>query len=399
MKRGSVASSDPNKALGEARPKETMMQGRDRPDLRPSAHTGHRDHDHLDVATPAVSRGRNSVFVVVLAVLFALSLPGVAVAQENAPESPVAERLSACPVRAAPEGAVSSDAPDETNQERVITIDGSGGTQSGNLRFGPIVYEHPDPFGILATVSTLTICGHHAELTAPEGVSIFTGGQRTATFDDGVKVQRARLVAAGPTLVYSEETGLGVLRGGVDIHIEAEEEDGDPVDITAEQVEFDVDSDRSTSRGNVSLVSGNQSADAGELVYEEDRNLGQLTTSGGQATITRTDADGTELIITADEIRVLSSEKRLYALGNVTVVDGTITSTGSTVFFDDAQSIAEILGEAGDPARAVDSSNGVTLVSDRIKQDVQYDYFEAIDASQPSEFDTSDFRMAEDGAG
>src|SRR5690606_37843036 len=36
--------------------------------------------------------------------------------------------------------------------DRIITIDGSGGTQRGNLRSGPIVYEHPDPRGIRATV-------------------------------------------------------------------------------------------------------------------------------------------------------------------------------------------------------------------------------------------------------
>lgn len=335
--------------------------------------------------------------------LAALTLGVHAAAQGStsnpAPAVPTASAdLDACPVRAAPDAATPSDAPDETNQKRVITIDGSGGTQSGNLRFGPIVYQHPDPYGILATVSTLTICGHHAELTAPDGTSIFTGGERTASFDDGVKVQRARLLATGPTLVYSEATGLGVLDGGVAIHIAPAEEGGDPVDIRAGQVEFDVDSDRSTSRGDVSLVNGNQSAKAGELVYEEDRNLGRLTTDGGQATITRTDADGKVLVITADEIRVLSDDKRLYARGDVTVVDGTITSTGDTVFFDDAQSIAEIIGSAGAPARAVDSANGVTLVTDRIKQDVEYDFFEAIDASQPSAFDASDFAMAEDGS-
>lgn len=188
--------------------------------------------------------------------LAALTLGMHAVAQDSTSDAKAAvpnasADLSTCPVRDAPEGVAPADAPDETNQKRVITIDGSGGTQSGNLRFGPIVYQHPDPYGILATVSTLTICGHHAELRAPDDTSIFTGGERTASFDDGVKVQRARLVAAGPTLSYSEATGLGLLDGGVDVHIAPDEEGGDPVDIRAAQVEFDVDSDRSTSRGEV----------------------------------------------------------------------------------------------------------------------------------------------------
>ena len=333
--------------------------------------------------------------------LAAVSLGSTALAQAG-PAGGNAAHLETCPVRDVPTPADAADntvdAPDEASQRRVITIDGSGGTQSGNLRFGPILYKHPDPYGILATVSTLTICGHRAELSAPEGVSIFAGGERTATFEDGVKVQRGRLLASGPTLGYSEGTGLGVLEGGAAVHIDPQEDGGDPVEITADLVEFDVDSDRSTSRGDVGLVNGNQSAQAGELVYEEDRNLGRLTTEGGQATITRTDESGKQLIITADEIRVLSDQKRLYARGNVTVIDGSITSTGFVVFFDDEQSIAEVIGSADEPARAEDSSNGVTLVTDRIRQDVEFDFFEAIDASQPSEFDPTDFRMAEDGS-
>ena len=287
----------------------------------------------------------------------------------------------------------SPNAPTQTNQKRVITIDDSGGTQSGNLRFGPIVYEHPDPYGIKATVSTLTIYGHHAVLKAPKGVSIFKGGERTATFDGGVKVERGRLTATGPSLVYSEATGLGTLEGGADITVAPEKQGGDPVTITADQVQFDVDTDRSTSSGHVSLVNGNQAAQAGKLVFEEKRNLGELTEQGGQATITRTDADGKKLVITADEIRVLTDQKKLYATGNVTVVDGSITSKGATVFFDDNQAIAEILGAPGKPATAVDSKNGSSLRADRIKQDVKYDYFEAMDASAPSLFNASAFAM------
>ncbi len=298
-----------------------------------------------------------------------------------------------------PAAPTAPDAPTQTNQKRVITIDDSGGTQSGNLRFGPIVYEHPDPFGIKATVSTLTIYGHHAVLKAPDGVSIFKGGQRTATFDGGVKVERGRLTATGPALTYSEATGLGTLQGGADVTVAPEKQGGDPVKITADQVQFDVDTDRSTSSGHVSLVNGNQAAQAGTLVFEEKRNLGQLTEKGGQATITRTDADGKKLVITADEIRVLTDQKKLYATGNVTVVDGTITSKGATVFFDDTQAIAEVLGSAGHPATAVDSKNGSSLRADRIKQDVKYDYFEAIDASAPSQFDKAAFDMTPPAAG
>lgn len=301
---------------------------------------------------------------------------------------------------------------------RIITIDGSGGTQRGNLRSGPIIYEHPDDYGIVATVATLTIRGQFAELAAPEGASIAKGGERTASFEGSVLVERGRLNAIGPSLRYSEATGLGLLTGPAEITVEpADQQDpagsGDggaageasedatvpaeePVYIWADEVEFDVDTDRSTSTGNVRLVNGNQTAEAGTLRYEEQRTLGVLTRAGGQATITRLDDDGTEMIITADEIRVLTDSKELYARGNVTVIDGDITSNGAEVFFDDETSIAEIIGSATEPARAVDASSGTTLVTDRIKQDIEFGFFEAIDASVASAFDAADFAEAEE---
>ncbi|HKI58650.1 MAG TPA: hypothetical protein VKA00_05495 [Trueperaceae bacterium] len=289
--------------------------------------------------------------------------------------------------------------PSQTNAQRVITIDDSGGTQSGNLRYGPIDYKNPDPFGLKATVSTLTIFGHHAVLEAPANTSIFKGGQRTATFDGGVKVVRDRLTAIGPSLAYSEATGLGTLRGGVDITVAPTKDGQAPVKIKAQQVAFEVDTDKSTSTGGVSLVNGNQAAQAGKLVYEEKRSLGQLTDQSGQVTVTRTAENGKKLTITADEIRVLTDENKLYATGNVTVVDGTITSKGASVFFDDSKSVAEVLGAPGQPATAVDSKDGSSLRADRIRQDVKYDYFEAIDASAPSQFDKSAFDMTPNAGG
>ncbi len=292
-----------------------------------------------------------------------------------------------------------SEATQADPDRRIITIDGSGGTQRGNLRSGPIIYEHPDPQGIRATVSTLTILGSYAELSAPEGTSIARGGERTASFQNGVQVERGRLTATGPTLTYSEATGLGVLAGPANIVVAPDEEGGDPVNIDANEVAFDVDTDLSTSSGDVRLVNGNQAAESGTLVYEEGRNLGVLRSEGAQATITRTEEDGTAMVITANEIRVLTDEKKLYAVGDVTVVDGSITSTGAVVFFDDETGIAEVIGAEGAPARAVDAETGASLVTDRIKQDVEYDFFEAIDASVPSAFDASAFALASEREG
>lgn len=286
----------------------------------------------------------------------------------------------------------------ESSDQRIITIDGSGGTQRGNLRAGPIIYEHPDAHGIRATVSTLTILGSHVQLSAPEGTSIGKGGQRTAAFLDGVLVERGRMTAAGPSLTYSEATGLGVLAGPASITVAPEDEGGDPVEITAQEVEFDVDTDRSTSSGDVELVNGNQTAVADELIYEEARTLGVFRSQGEQARMTRLDEDGTELIITADEIRVLTDQKLLFARGNVTVVDGTITSRGAQVFFDDQRGVAEVVGSTDAPATAVDSATGATLTTDRILQDIEFKFFEAIDASVPSDFDVDAFDLTTEAA-
>ncbi len=292
----------------------------------------------------------------------------------------------------APALAQAQDEPADA-QRRIITIDGSGGTQSGNLRSGPIVYAHPDPFGITATVSTLTIRGSHAELSAPAGASITQGGERVAEFTGGVSVERRRLSASGPALTYSEATGLGVLAGRAEVVVAPEDEDDDEVRIEADEVAFDVDTDRSTSSGNVTLENGQQSAEADTLVYEEDRELAVLTSAGAQVTITRVDDSGDLTVITADEIRVLTGSKLLYARGDVTVVDGPITSTGTEVFFDDNSGIAEVIGAPNAPARAVDSDSGATLVTDRIQQDVEYDFFEAIDASVPSAYHSAAFAL------
>ena len=290
----------------------------------------------------------------------------------------------------AQEGAAEqADAPDN----RIITIDGSGGTQRGNLRSGPIIYEHPDAQGIRATVSTLTILGSFVELSAPEGTSISRGGQRVARFQGGVDVERGRLTATGPDLEYDEATGLGVLGEQASVTVAPTEEGDEPVFITADRVAFDVDTDRSTSTGSVHLVNGNQTADADQLVFEEDANLGVLTSADGQAVITRLDEDGSTMTITADEIRVLTDVNRLYARGNVTVVDGSITSTGAVVFFDDETGIAEVIGDDANPARSVDADSGASLVTDRIKQDIEFDFFEAIDASVPSDFDVTAFAL------
>lgn len=283
----------------------------------------------------------------------------------------------------------------EAPARRLITIDSSGGTQSGNLRFGPIVYQHPEPDGVVATVSTLTIRGPRAELRAPEGELIAQAqGRRDAAFDGGVVVTRGRLTATGATLRYAEATGLGVLEGEdgarVEVRIAPANEGEDEVVIAADRVTFDVDTDTSVSEGDVRLLNGDQAANADVLEYEESAGLGVLS-GDARPQVVRTADDGGELRIEADEIRVLTDISALYAVGTVRVVDGDITSEGDEVFYDDEEEVAEVLG---DPAIAVDAGAGVRLETARVRQDVRFRFVEAIDASLPTPYTAEQFRLA-----
>lgn len=281
------------------------------------------------------------------------------------------------------------------NEQRIIRIDSSGGTQSGNLRFGPIQYEHPDPEGIVATVSNLTIYAQQAVLRGPEGEEeppslTEAQGRRSATFSgsQGVRVARARLTATGPELAYDEATGLGVLTGDISIEVAPRDEGDDPVLIRAREAEFDVDTDVSTSRGGVELTTGNQSASAEELIYEEERDLGCLSSEGAQVTARRLEDDGEETLITADELCTLTNEDRLLARGNVTIVDGDITSQGDTVFFDDTESRALVLG---DPAVSVNEADGIRTTGAVIEQRTDIDAVQVF--SDPVDFDESAFAL------
>jgi lipopolysaccharide export system protein LptA len=292
---------------------------------------------------------------------------------------------------ATPEQTQSERAPGE---RRIITIDSSGGTQSGNLRFGPIRYEHPEPLGVVATVSTLTIRGPLAVLTAPEGELIAQSqGLRTAVFDGGVVVTRGRLRATGARLTYAEATGLGVLEadgdGRIEIRIAPADEGDEEVVIGAARVTFDVDTDTSISEGAVELLNGRQTARAERLEFEEERNLGVLTGSARPEVLRRNDEGGV-LRIEAVEIRVLTDLSALYAVDTVRVEDGDITSEGNEVFYDDEEEIAEVLGN---PAIAVDEGAGVRLETARVRQDVRFRFVEAIDASLPTPYSADQFTL------
>lgn len=333
------------------------------------------------------------LWVALLTLLLGAQLP-IGQAQSEPADAAASAAGEAAAAEAAAAEAVAESATDAASDDRrLITIDSSGGTQSGNLRFGPILYQHPDPQGIVATVSRLSIRAPAAELRAPEGALIAQSqGAREATFEGDVRVTRDRLSASGTRLHYSEATGLGILTadgGRVEVRIAPAREGDAEVVIEAERVTFDVDTDTSISEGEVLLINGNQRALAEQLEYEEGRGVGLLS-GAERPEVERTAADGGVLRIVADEIRVITDVQALYARGAVDVEDGDITSAGDEVFYDDEEEVAEVIGA---PAIANDRSAGVRLETARVRQDVRFRFIEAMDASLPTPYSVDEFLL------
>lgn len=238
-----------------------------------------------------------------------------------------------------------------SNPNRIVKIQGGA---RGNVRTGPLTYSG-NP--VKATVSTLKIESAQATLAAPSGVSLLEAeGKRTANFTGNVKVERGRLSAEGSALAYSEATGQGVLSGTPSAtFVPEDKEDGDKVSISASQMSLDVDNNVSTSTGSVRLTNGNQTGRADKLVFDEDKELAQMT---GTPSLTRA-ARGNqkELTITGQEVRALTKTKTLYVSGGVKLVQGTQTTTGNAVYYDDRKNVAYVVGNAV----SVDSKSKVTV--------------------------------------
>lgn len=224
--------------------------------------------------------------------------------------------------------------------KRLLTIQGA---PRGDVRSGPLTFTGSP---VKAKVSTLNIQSGQAVLAAPKGTPLTEAkGKRTGTFTGNVQVTRGRLTARGDTLAYSEATGQGVLSGNPSATFSPEKkEDGDAVTISAAQMSLDVDNNLSTSTGGVRLTNGPQSARAEKLVFDEDRELAQLT---GNPTLTRAAKAGQkELVMTGQEVRALTASKTLYVRGKVKLVQGGTTTTGDAAYYDDKKNVAYVVGNA-----------------------------------------------------
>jgi len=236
-------------------------------------------------------------------------------------------------------------------EKRIINIQGA---PRGDLRTGPLTFTGSP---VKATVSSLQIQAAQATLAAPAGTPLTTAkGKRTASFKDSVLVTRGRLTAKGGQLAYSEVSGQGVMSANPSATFVPEDRsEGDTVNISAAQMSLDVDNNVSTSSGNVRLTNGSQSGKAERLVFDEDRELAQLT---GNPTLTRA-AKGSqkELVMTGQEVRARTAAKTLYVRGGVRLVQGTLTTTGNAVYYDDKKNVAYVVGNAV----SIDSKSKVTV--------------------------------------
>ncbi|WP_420597312.1 LptA/OstA family protein [Deinococcus sp.] len=245
------------------------------------------------------------------------------------------------------------------NTDRILRFESSASGQ-GDLRNGPFTYSGKDGKPIKAVVNNVNIAAPTATLSAPTGETLASAeGKRTALFSAGagqVDVVRGRLTAKGGQLAYSEATGQGVLTGTPSaVFVPAKKDDGDPVNIQAGQMSLDVDNNMSTSTGSVVLVSGNQTGKADKLVFDEDKEIGVLT---GTPSISRAaSAKQKEFNIFGDETRVVTKGKLLYVRGNVKLTQGTSTTTGDAVYYNDEKNVAYVVGHAV----STDSKTGTTV--------------------------------------
>lgn len=238
---------------------------------------------------------------------------------------------------------------------RVLKFDTAAQLQ-GDLRNGPYNYSGKGGAAVKATVGTVNISAPQASMKAPAGTPMASAeGKRSADFTGGVVVVRGRLTAKGAALNYSEASGQGVLTGTPSAVFVSEKKGDDPVNIAATTMSLDVDTNMSTSTGNVRLVNGSQTGRADKVVFDETKELGVLS---GNMTLSRAaTAKGKELNVIGTEARILTKGKLLYISGKVKLTQGTITTTGDSVYYDDTRNVAYVVGNAV----SVDSKGGTTV--------------------------------------
>ncbi len=232
---------------------------------------------------------------------------------------------------------------------RIIRVE--GGRLSGDLRYGPWVFEGE----VRGQVKDLLILAPRATLTAPRGKTMQEAeGEREARFEGGVTLRRDRVEAKGPILIYRESTGEGELLGPARMR-QAPRPGEDPVEVEARRMAFQVDTNTSRSEGAL-LRSGNQEGRAASVYYEEERGLA-LFQDPKEVVLLRRRPEG-DLVIRAKEVRSLTGERRLIATGGVRLQDGDLVTQGDSLYYDDTTGEAIVLGR---PAQSENPKEGFRL--------------------------------------
>ena len=259
---------------------------------------------------------------------------------------------------------------------RVIDI--KGGRSSGNPRNGPLEFSGD----FLATVQKLNIKAQKAVLTAPEGQTLSEAqGKRIANFDGSVVATRGRMIANGPSLEYKESTGLGILAGPTNVVQKPEKQGDDEVTITGAKATFDVDTDISTSEGNVKVVNGKQSGTSDKVVFDEKVDLACMYDKEKVTLVREPKKEGqNKLTIVSRESRMLTKTKLLVATGGVTLVAGDNTTTGEALYYDDEKETAWVVGNIskGIPAKNVNKKNNATVTAGTIINRTQKNQIERL---------------------
>jgi lipopolysaccharide export system protein LptA len=247
---------------------------------------------------------------------------------------------------------------------RVITI------TAQNRSGGPSATAWEYTGTVKGKVQTLEIAAEKASLSASEGGPVSNAeGKRVANFTGAVVVTRGRMTSKGVSLEYKEATGLGLLAGPVNVVQKAEKKDGDDVTITASKATFDVDTNVSTSEGNVKLINGRQTATSSKVVYDEDSTLGCLSDSRTVTLVREPKNKGdNRLVITALDVRVNTDANTLIASGGVKLEAGDNVTTGEALYYDDAKDTAWVIGNVAKkiPAKNVNRKNGSTVTAGTI---------------------------------
>lgn len=226
----------------------------------------------------------------------------------------------------------------------------------GDLRNGPYNFVGKNGALIKATVGLVSLSAPAAVMKAPAGSSMTAAeGRRSADFTGGVTVVRGRLTAKGSQLSYSEASGQGVLSGAPSAVFTPAKQGDNPVNISAGSMSLDVDTNLSTSTGSVKLVSGTQTGRADKVIFDETRELGVLT--GGAGLSRAATAKQKELNVSGGEARILTRTKLLYLKGGVKLTQGTLSTSGDAVYYDDAKNVAYVVGHAV----STDSKSGTTV--------------------------------------